>query len=111
MGLGLHPGCDSGGWYGGSGSVLLAGGVLVVGDQLIAEIDSLHCSPGGAAAERLAAQQVAESPTEVCIESVDHRVHRGVGPAKPHKDIEGGLADRVTARCCRSRADRKVAGS
>lgn len=75
MGPGLHPGCDSGGWHGDSGSLLLAGGVLVVGDQLITEVDSLYCSPGGAAAEGLAAQQVAESPTEVCIESIDDWVH------------------------------------
>lgn len=65
----------------------------MIGNQLIAEVDPLHSGLTCVTAEAPAAQQVAESPPEVCIESVDDWVHRGVGPAKPHEDVEGGLAN------------------
>lgn len=48
---------------------------------------------GGPRAEAVAAQQGGESPAEVCVEGVDDRVERGVGPAEPHEDVEGGGAD------------------
>lgn len=94
MGHGLHPG--SGGsrrhWWWDS-SFLLAGGVTVIGNQLIAIVDPLHRGFRCATAAAPAAQEIAESPPEVCIESIDDWIHWRVSPAKPHKDVEGGLAD------------------
>lgn len=66
---------------------------MVIGNQLIAEVDPLHRGFGCATAAALAAQEVAESPPEVCVESIDHWIHWRVGPAKPHKDVEGGLSN------------------
>lgn len=48
---------------------------MVIGNQLIAEVDPLHTGSGCATAEAFAAQQVAESPPEICIESIDNWVH------------------------------------
>lgn len=41
----------------------------------------------------MATQQAPERPLEVYVESIDHWVDGGVGPAKPHENIEDGLAD------------------
>lgn len=48
---------------------------MVIGNQLIAEVDPLHRGFGSATAAAPAAQEVAESPPEVCIESIDHWIH------------------------------------
>lgn len=48
---------------------------MVIGNQLIAEVDPLHSRSGCATAEAPAAQQVAESPPEICVESIDHWIY------------------------------------
>lgn len=48
---------------------------MVTGNKLIAEIDPLYSRSGCATAESPAAQEVAESTPEVCVESIDHWIH------------------------------------
>lgn len=70
--------------------LLLQSGVVVVGNQLVAEIHRLHRGRG---AELTAAQNGGKGLPEVCVEGVNDRVQGRVGPAEPHEDIEGGVAD------------------
>lgn len=48
---------------------------MVIGDQLVAEVDPLHRGSGCDTAEALTAQEVAESSPELCVESIDHWIH------------------------------------
>ena len=77
--------------------LLLQGGVVVIRNQLVAEVHRLH---RGAGAEPVAAQDGGEGLPEVRVEGVDDGVQGGVGPAEPHEDAEGGVAD-ARSRCVR----------
>lgn len=69
---------------------LLIRGVVVVGDQLIAEVHRLHCIAGAKAAT---AQDGCKSSPKVCIEGIDDRIEGRVGPPEPDEDVEDSLAD------------------
>lgn len=47
----------------------------MIGNQLIAEVDPLHRRFGCATAAAPAAQEIAKSPPEVRVESIDHWIH------------------------------------
>lgn len=71
--------------------LILAVGVGGRGAHVVVDADNLYgVAPG---AQPVAAQEDGEGLAEVSIEGIDDGVEGGVGPAKPHKDIEGGGAD------------------
>ncbi|KAI7801366.1 putative D1B dopamine receptor, partial [Triplophysa rosa] len=64
--------------------------VLVIGHELVADVDRFHRSTGAAVPT---AQQTGETLAELGVERVNDGVERGVGPAEPHEHVERGLAD------------------